>query len=338
MPARRVLILYNEPVLPPGHADAEAEREVLDTVEAVARDLADAGHAISRLGVSRDPAVLINGLEKIRPDVVFNLFEGTAEQSSSEAYVAGILEWLRVPFTGCPSQSMVLARDKPLAKHLFLGAGLPTADFRVIEQLPVSDLPSAWPVIVKPAREDASVGLDHKSVVTDQGQLAERVAFLLGKYGPPVLVEQYIPGREFNVGILESPDLQVLPIAEIAFAAERAGTWPIVTYEAKWAPGSSDDIATPPRCPADVSPDLKDLLGDLARRAFRLLGCRDYARVDFRVNPEGKPFILEVNPNPDFNPSAGLSGAIVAAGLTHSQVTLQFVDNALARTRISSRR
>jgi D-alanine-D-alanine ligase len=278
---------------------------------------------------------LIHGLQEIRPDVVFNLFEGTAEQSSSEAYVAGILEWLRIPFTGCPSPSMVLARDKPLAKRLFLGAGLPTADFRVIDSLPVSDSLPTWPVIVKPAREDASVGLDHKSVVTDRDQLEERVAWLLGRYAPPVLVEQYIAGREFNLGIIETPELRVLPIAEIVFANQGAGTWPIVTYDAKWAPGSGDDLATPPRCPADVSPDLGELLQELATQAFRLLGCRDNARVDFRVDPAGQPFILEVNPNPDFHPSAGLARAIAAAGLTHSQVTLQLIDNALLRARIS---
>lgn len=333
MPARRVLILYNEPVLPPGHADSEAEREVLDTVDAVARNLAQAGHEVRRLGLSHDPAVLIRGLHESPPDAVFNLFEGTPDQSNNEAYVAGILEWLHIPFTGCPSQSMVLARDKPLAKRLFLGAGLPTADFRVIERVPVSDVPPAWPVIVKPAREDASVGLDHHSVVTDRSRLDERVASLLGKYGPPVLVEQYIPGREFNVAIIETPQLRVLPIAEIVFAKPEPGRWPIVTYAAKWAPGSHDDLATPPRCPADISPELNQMLGELAAQAFHLLGCRDYARVDLRVNPAGEPFILEVNPNPDFNPSAGLSGAITAAGLTHSQVTVQLIDNALGRAR-----
>jgi D-alanine-D-alanine ligase len=190
-----------------------------------------------------------------------------------------------------------------------------------------------WPVIVKPAAQDASVGLDQGSVVATQHDLDERVAVLLDAYGPPVLVEQFIRGREINVALIEAPDLRVLPPSEILFTSTDPDYWPIVTYDAKWKPGSRDYEATPPRYPAEVTPRLRDKLAALSKEAFRLLGCRDYARVDFRVRPGGRPYILEVNPNPDFSPTAGLAGGLASAGLTHAGFAAALVQAALARGR-----
>jgi D-alanine-D-alanine ligase len=218
-----------------------------------------------------------------------------------------------------------------LTKHLFQGAGLPTPRFFAVEGGPAPDCRLEWPVIVKPATQDASVGLDQGSVVTDQERLRERVGALLHTYGPPVLVEEFIRGRELNVALIEAPDLRILPISEVLFVDEDPAYWPIVTYDAKWKPGSRDYEATPARYPAEVQPELAERLAALAQQAFRLLGCRDYARVDFRVRPSGKPYLLEVNPNPDFNPTAGLAGGLGSAGLTHAQFTVDLVRNALAR-------
>jgi D-alanine-D-alanine ligase len=331
MHSARVLILYNEPVLPLHHPDAESEHEVLGTVEFVGRTLEEAGFQVSRLGISHDPEGLLAGLRSQRPDVVFNLFEGTADDGNTEGYVAGLLEWLDIPFTGCPFQTLSLAKAKHLTKTLLQGAGLPTPQFFAVQELPVPPCALEWPVIVKPATQDASVGLDQGSVVTDPQRLEERVAYLLRTYGSPVLVEEFIPGRELNVGLIEAPDLRALPISEVLFVNKEPGYWPIVTYDAKWKPGSRDYEATPPRYPADVSSRLAEKLSALACRAFRLLGCRDYARVDFRVRPPGKPYILEINPNPDFSPTAGLAGGLGSAGITHAQFTVDLVQGALAR-------
>jgi D-alanine-D-alanine ligase len=328
---RRVVILYNEPVLPPSHPDFDSENEVLETVEHVEGTLRDAGYVTIRLGVNRDPEALFAGLRKSRPDVVFNLFEGTGDQGYTESYVAGILEWLGVPFTGSPAQTLCLARYKHLTKHLLTGAGLPTPKFFVVESLPLPACPLDWPVIVKPALQDASVGLDQGSVVTDPENLEQRVAYLLRQYGPPVLVEEFIRGREFNVALVERPDPQVLPVSEILFKETAPGYWPIVTYDAKWKPGTVDYEATPPVAVAKVSRKLNERLQTLARQAFHLLGCRDYGRIDFRVTAKGKAYILEVNPNPDFNPNAGFTGSLTAVGLSHRRFTLEMVANALER-------
>ena len=271
------------------------------------------------------------GVQRFQPDVVFNLFEGTGDDGNNEAYAAGLLHWLKIPFTGCPAQSLYLARNKALTKHFLRSAGLPTPDFFVLEDANVRECPLDWPVIVKPALQDASVGLDQGSVVCNMEQLSLRVASLLDRYGPPVLVEEFIRGRELNVAVVEMPDLAVLPISEILFIENKPGFWPIVTYDAKWRPESEDYVATPPMYPAKVSPRLGKRLGEIATAAFRLTGCRDYARIDFRVRAPGRPYILEVNPNPDFSPDAGFCGALKGAGITHTQFAVQLVHNALAR-------
>lgn len=328
----RVLVLHNKPVLPLDHPDADSEHEIVDTAETVCGHLRGAGFEVSRLGVERDPQVMLQGLRRHRPDVVFNLFEGLADHYETEAVAAGLLDWLGIPYTGCPYQTLAIARNKALTKLLLQGAGLPTPGFLVVEELPVAPCQLDWPVIVKPANQDASVGLDQGSVVTNQESLEARVVYLLETYGGPVLVEQFIRGRELNVALIEAPHLRVLPISEILFVEKDPAYWPIVTYDAKWKPGSRDYEATPPRYPADVSPRLAEKLTDLSMRSFRLLGCRDYARVDFRVRGS-KPYILEVNPNPCFAPSAGLAGGLQSAGISHPQFTVDLVQAALARGR-----
>lgn len=327
----RVLILFNEPTLPPDHPDAESERDVLNTVAAVRGNLASAGLSVAELGISNEPAALLAGLHEHRPDVVFNLFEGTADRGEIEAYVVGLLEWLNVPFTGCPSQAASLAQNKPLTKCLLRGAGLPTAECVVVESLPLPACDLSWPIMVKPGGKDASVGVDQGSVVTDSGQLEARVRLLLERYGPPVLLEEFIRGRELNVGVIDVPTLRALPASEILFLLDEPGAWPIVTYDAKWSTGSPEDRGTVPRCPADLTPELAGRLEALACQAFRLLGCRQYARVDFRVDAGGQPFILEVNPNPDLNPGAGFTRGLAATGITHAQFTLDLVSDAFRR-------
>lgn len=329
MAPTRVLVLFNEPHLPVGHPDFESEHEIRETAEAVAGHLADAGFDVERLGIGEDVGALVDLLRGRRPDVVFNLFEGLAGQGHTEASVAGLLEWAGLPFTGCPALAITLARAKELAKLALKGAELPTPAFAVADSTAIPAVDLVWPLIVKPAHEDASVGLDQGSVVTDQHSLEERVALVLDCYGPPVLVEEFIDGRELNVAVVETPELRVLPPGEIEFRG--AGGWKILTYEAKWRPGSAEDEATPARYPAEVDPVLGARLSELAARAFRLLGCRDYARVDFRVRADGRPFVLEVNPNPGYHPTAGLVRALESAGIRHAEFSATLVRNALGR-------
>src|SRR5947209_2633797 len=178
MPAPRILVLFNDPVLPIDHPDAASEREILDTVNSVSRTLRRAGFRVSRLGIGNDLTALAEGLEEHCPDAVFNLFEGLSNRPFTESVVAGMLEWLKVPFTGCPSDTLTLARDKQRTKFLLRGAGLPTAPFFTVDHLPVPECRLDWPVIVKPANQDASCGIEQESVVQNQAELTSRVELM----------------------------------------------------------------------------------------------------------------------------------------------------------------
>ena len=330
----RVLVLFNEPTLPPEHPDSDSEHDILFTADAVARILQQAGLAVERLGLRDDPAALLKGLKASNPDAVFNLYEGLAQWGNTEAYFAGLLELLRVPFTGSPTQPLLLCRSKPLTKQLLAGAGLPTAPFFVVEDGPVPRCRIKWPVIVKPGREDASVGIDQASVVTGQKQLEDRVEYIRATYGPSVLVERFVRGREFNVGLLERDgEVTTLPYSEILFVppADRPDLWPIVSFDAKWRPGTLEFTATPAKNPADVTPELYDRIATLSKKAFELVGCRDYARVDFRLDEDGEPFILEVNPNPCISPLAGLAAGLESAKIPYADFVLGLVRQALRR-------
>jgi D-alanine-D-alanine ligase len=277
----------------------------------------------------------LDGLRHEAPDVVFNLFEGVTvgacPEAVTEAAVAGLLEWLGVPFTGSPAAALALARDKARTKHLLRGAGLPTPAFFVVERPPCPPCELGWPAIVKPACLDASVGIEQASVVTGQAQLEARVAHVLDRYGPPALVEQFVRGREFHVHVIQGADgLDLLPLAEIEFREQDPSYWPIYTYEAKWNAGTREYEATPLRSPAELAPEPWECLGRIARRAFRLVGCRDYARIDVRMTAAGEFFILEVNPNPSFT-SRGVINGFEAFGRTRAQFFRDLVRAALAR-------
>jgi D-alanine-D-alanine ligase len=325
-----VLVIHNKPVLPETHHEAASEHDIGQIAEFVGIRLEQAGYGVRLLPIDRNLGALREVLHEIEPDCVFNLFEGFADDAASEWQVARILERSGLPFTGALSESLRIANSKHLTKQLLREAGLPTPDSWVVERLPMSVTNLPWPVIAKPACRDGSVGIDRGSVVSDQPALEERVACLLAQYGPPVLVEQYIPGRELSVALVELPELVALPASEILFVGQDMSRCPIVTYDAKWTPGSSEYEATPPVYSAKIAPGLADRLNDLACRAFRLVECRDYGRVDFRVDQD-RPYILEVNPNPCFSPGAGLAAAMHAAGRDHGEFTVELVRRATAR-------
>jgi D-alanine-D-alanine ligase len=330
-----VLVLYNEPVLPVDHPDYHSEYDILDTAADTFNVLKAAGFEAAKLGVNHDPRPLLDALKK-RPDAVFNLFEGIATQTGTEVGAASLLEWLNVPFTGCPSACLALGRDKVRTKYILSAAGLPTPEFVVIDEPPVPRWRRPWPAIVKPAYQDASVGITQQSVVTSQRQLDERVRHVLAAYGPPVLVERFVVGREFHVNMIEEraapPNTPptVLPLCEIAFTNDTPGRWPIYSYTAKWHEGSDEYVASPVRAPVEIPADDFARLEGVAQRSFRVLGCRDYARIDVRMDADGRFYILEMNPNPYLN-SLALVNGLLAVGRTHEQLLVEMALAAIAR-------
>ncbi|HEX4131293.1 MAG TPA: hypothetical protein VHZ24_14730 [Pirellulales bacterium] len=331
-----VAILFNEPELPADHPDYAQEAGVLESVEAVERALSAAGHCARRLPVRPDVPRLFDDLRRAaRPDAVFNLFEGFHGRGTGEGQVTGLLDLFGWPYTGSPAECLALVRDKPRAKWLLAGAGLSTPAARLLDERGLPDeeyrrLLETGPWIVKPAHEDASLGIDRDSVVETPDAFARQVERVAQKFGA-VLAEQFIAGREFNVGIVALPEPRALPLAEIEFAAGVAGGWNIVTYEGKWFAESAECVGTPVRCPAQVEPELARRIEAVALAAFQATGCRDYARVDLRVNSAGEPFILEVNGNPDIGPTAGLARALAVAEIDYDRFLVQLAEQATAR-------
>jgi len=333
MARTRILLIHNRPVLAPNHPEAASEAEILETAETALAQLRDAGFTVEKLAIDRDPLTLLRSIRRRRPEAVFNLFEGTGEDGSSEAMMASLLENADLAFTGSPAFALSLARDKFRCKRLFQGAGLATPNFTVLSSPALPAIALRRPLIVKPALQDASIGLDHNSVVTNRAELVSKARSLLKSYGPPVLVEEFIDGKEFEVSIVERGGRRLLAVGEVRFTNELR--WRIVTYSAKWRPGSRDDLATPVSHPAVVSASVRRRLYALALAAFDLLGCRDYARADIRLGRDEKPMLLEMNPNPSYHPSAGFVKSLTSMGLTHSQCTVGLLEAALARRNAS---
>lgn len=326
-------VLYNDDseMLPYGNAQDRIAWEGANLqAQAVAAALLRAG--VETVEVPTGPCVadLAGRLAKLRPDFVFNGCESFAGDSRMESAVASLLDLLGLPYTGNCPLTLALAQDKALAKEILRSRGLPVARWAVLtradDPLP-SDLTP--PLFVKTRFEDASHGISACNVCLTTAEARLCAAGLMRAWWQDCLVEEFLPGREFNVGVLF--DGEVLPLAEIDYRLA-PGLPRVVTYEAKWVTGSADDRGTPVKCPAEnVATGLAAKLRDLARQAYRALGCRDYARVDIRLDAAGDPCILEVNPNPDLSPDAGLARAAARGGIEYDELIAGIARAALRR-------
>lgn len=343
-----VAVLYNAPILPPDHPDAASEADVVNVAESITSILNERGLTAfpfalgERVSADRRTVTSLARLlyeewnADARSVAVFNLIEGFGGSSLAATHVTGLLEMSGIPYTGCPAKALAYCQEKSRTKALLRGFGLPTAPWAVIApgaQFPGWD--SAGPVMIKPDAEDGSLGIDQGSVVSDRSSAQQRIKCIHETYGCAAVVEAYLPGPEYNIGVLGLPEPAALPIAEVLFAGG-AGSWPILTYDAKWSKGSAEDRASPIRCPADIEPDLAAKLRGLALAAFQATGCRDYARIDVRLDNQGEPMILEVNPNPDLGPTAGWARALETSGLDYASTIAALARQALARGRRSA--
>jgi D-alanine-D-alanine ligase len=267
----RVVVLYNKPVLPDDDPEAESEKWVATAVASVTEALAASGHDVSPLAVGRALSSLGEDLAAIAPDVVFNLFEGFADHPTSEARVVRLLERLNIPYTGSSSRTLRTCLSKHQAKQRLIAAGLPTPSWTIVDRLPFPCMTVPWPAIIKPASRDASEGIDQTSVVTSSAALEIQVTKVLKRYAPPVLVEQFLTGREFTISLIEAPALVALPTAEVIYISSSAAPWPLLTFAAKWIPESADYEATDMRHAAPLEPELAELVVSLAKRAYRAL-------------------------------------------------------------------
>lgn len=310
----RIAVLHDEPPATP----RPDEQDSLDQARWVAGELAEAGHEAALLPLGLDLAAARRGLEGLAPDRIVNLVDSVGGSGRLLHLAPALLETLGIPFTGARAAAIFATTHKVLAKHLLAGAGLPTPPWVEAGAAPPAGArPGRW--VVKPVHEDASIGLDDSAVVDlrDPGRLTALVAERGSRLGGEAFAEAYVEGRELGLSLLEKDaGVELLPPAEIVFEGYPPRKPRIVGYAAKWHPGSFEYLHTPRRFdfPAADGPLLAEL-EDLARRAWSLFGLSGYARIDFRVDAAGCPWILEANANPSLSADAGFAAAAARANL-----------------------
>jgi len=320
-----------KPAAASANGDQYAEWDDEETIEAVRSALAQK-HAV-RL-IEGDEKAFAK-FRKFRPDIVFNMAEGFSG-ASRELQIPAMLEMLRIPYTGSDPLTLALSLDKSLAKEILGYHGIPTAPFRLISDLKRNPPLPPFPLIVKPLWEGSSKGIGNSALVRTGNQLKEQVATILTKYHQPALVEKYLPGREFTVALLgNGKELEVLPLVEIQFEQLPPTINPIYSYEAKWIWDTVEKPLEIFACPAKVSAALRKKINNVCRAAFAALRCRDWCRIDVRLDDSGEPNILELNPLPGILPNPDANScfpkAARTAGLSYDELINRVLEIACKR-------
>jgi D-alanine-D-alanine ligase len=333
---------------PPSIADVYAEWDSAETIDAVASALSAFGDVI-RIEANES---LPERLRAERPDIVFNIAEGL-HGTNREAHVPAICEFFAIPYSGSDPFTLSLCLDKARTKDFLTAHGIPNARYAVIEdeaslarllagEIGPDSVFAKFPLFVKPVHEGSSKGITEKNFVRDLGELEAQVRFLLATYDQPVIAEEFLAGAEFTCGVLgNGASAQVLPLVGMNFESLPEGALPIYGYEAKWVWDTPDEPLDIFECPARVSPALQRSIEDVVLRAYRILGCRDWSRIDVRLDATGRPNIVEVNPLPGILPNpednSCLPKAARAAGLSYDELIQSALQHAAERTGVMLR-
>jgi D-alanine-D-alanine ligase len=329
----RVTVLYN--------TDYDAEPDVdAAAVEASARAivaaLRETGYAAELVGMKGlDVFEVLAKLRADKPDLVFNLCESMAGEPRNEPTFVGLLVLFGVPYTGADLLGLASCLYKDRTKDILVGRGIATPPFRLLDRGALAD-PALealdYPWFLKLAHEDASIGITEANLVATPGALRARAAAMIEEYAQPVLAERYVEGREINVTLIgNGSELRMLPLHEIDFAAMPADRPRIVSYAAKWDETHVDYAGTKPVPLRDASPAMVAAVEQIARGAWAALGLRDYGRVDLRVDAGGRPWVIDINPNCDISPDAGVARSAQVAGIAYPQLVDMIAKTALRR-------
>jgi len=323
---------------PPGTGDDEfAEWDSKETIDAVAAALSALGEVI-RLEADED---FPEKLRRARPDIVFNIAEGR-HGVNREAHVPAICEFYGIPYSGSDPLTLSVCLDKAKTKETLAYHGVPTARFAVVTAIHELDRARGLPlpVFVKPVHEGSSKGITERNFCRTTEELQTQAAFLLETYRQPVIVEEYLPGAEFTCAVLgNGDDAKVLPIVGMNFASLPEGALPIYGYEAKWIWDRPERPLKMFDCPANIDQSLRSEIERVTLEAYRVLGCRDWSRIDVRLDADGKPSVVEVNPLPGILPNPADNScfpkAARAAGMSYDQLIQSCLQFAARRQNVS---
>jgi D-alanine-D-alanine ligase len=329
----RITLLYScEALESPADPVIEQLRTALETL----------GHIVTRVSTDTDVVPVVTALRTLQPELVFNLAESFAGRSALESNMAALLNLLHLRYTGSSPAGLLLAGDKSLAKQMLRFHKIRTPEFATVYRGALESIGNiSFPLIVKPPQEDASIGITSGSVVSDLKELFGRIDSLQTEFQGPVLVEEFIDGREFYVGVLGNLDAQALPVMELDFSGLPAGMPRIASWDAKWgadgsgagegASRSAEFGGTRSIFPTDIDDALAERMRRTAVDAFNALRLRDYARIDLRVTPDGEVFVIEVNPNCYLEREAEFARAAGKCGMSYHALVGRIIELATAR-------
>jgi D-alanine-D-alanine ligase len=312
---------YNEAALD-ARADRGSDWDLLQMVRRMARSLRKLGHTVTTVPLANDLSAFQRRLMRLKPDVVFNQYDDVVHGALYEMRVATLVRIMGFPITGCPALGLGLSRYKYMCASLLQGAGIPIPPCTALLER-IGDIDRhkwQFPLIVQPSQEHAGIGTDRDSIVGSKTALRKKVRDILADYRQPALAQQFLPGREFNVGIVGGRKPRVLPLAEVDYSRLPPDIPPIMSYASKWMEDSPEYKKIRVICPARVEPELASRIADTAVRAFRAVGGWGYGRVDIRLDHESVPRVLEVNCNPLLEEGVGLARSAKKAGIPYPEL------------------
>lgn len=327
----RVLVDDDEPGAPAEKSPVTRTLDKKEVEDEVADALAKLGHEVAKYELDGTHKSL-TALSRVDCDLIFNLTESFGDDDTADFKIAAFLELLGRRYTGSGTHGLMLAQDKAIAKKIFAFHGIDTPVFAKCHRgrLDFShDL--QFPVIVKPSREDGSIGIEFSAVVSSIRELMERMDWLHANFDSPVLIEEYIDGREMYVGVLGNDKPHALPIVELDLSKLPDGTPKIAAAEVKWGKGTRAYRDTKSIIPTDLPDESVAALQQSAVAAYQALELRDYGRVDMRLQPDGGVQVIEVNPNPWLSSRAELAMAARKSGRTYTQLIEEIVELAMTR-------
>ncbi len=298
--------------------------------------LAENGHTSQRVVVDDSVEPVIDQLKSSQPDLVINIAESFRGKSALESNVAALLNLLDLRYTGSSPAGLILAGDKTLTKKVLAFHGIQSAKFATMFRGQLDWAHEIdFPLLVKPPQEDASLGITQKSVVHDVRELLDVISATQQEYQSPVLVEEFIDGREFYVGVIGNSNAEALPIIELDFSKFPAGLPKIASWEAKWGDEGDEKGAefegTQSVFPTDLSEDLTEKIQRVAIDAFQALRLRDYGRIDLRVTADEEIFVIEANPNCYLEKNSEFARAAEKAGLSYPALIARILELATGR-------
>jgi D-alanine-D-alanine ligase len=322
MRKKRVLVLMHIDLVPPDDISGRSDAELLEykTEYDVISGLRELGHEVQKLGLYDDLSPLRQAIQDFKPHIVFNLLDEFRGEAMLDQNVVSYLELVQVPYTGCNPRGLMLARDKALSKQILHYHRIRIPRFAVVpagRKLKRKPARLDYPLIVKSQIEEASFGIAEASLVYNDEKLAERVEFMHAKVGTALILEQYIDGRELYVGVMGNKRLQVLPVWELEIRRLRPDAPKIATRRVKWNLKYQKRRGVKIGPARNLPPELERLLVKATKRIYRLLQLSGYARIDFRLDAEERPYFLEANPNADIAYGDEFADAAEAAGIDY---------------------